>query len=153
MSAPLHGRGSAVAYVGAQLFAEELSGQGVSVDVIDWQPPAGAGEGLEYLATLAARIAKANDAAVDRMQEAHPVVTGVGQAIDVIPDIDSKTFLHAGPPIDWSHSQAHFAGRSSAPRSTRVSRPTPRTQSASPVRTRFTSLPATSIRPWVRWLA
>ncbi len=110
MSEPLHGRGSAVAYIGAQLFADELSRQGASVEVISWQPPTGAGEALERLAPHAARIAEANDAAVERMQEAHPTVVGVGLALDTIPGMDAKTFLHAGPPIDWPRMSGPLRG-------------------------------------------
>jgi hypothetical protein len=110
LSESLHGRGSAVAYVGAQLFADELSSQGVTVEVVGWQPPTGAGEALERLAPHAARIAEANNAAVGRMQEARPVVVGVGLAVDMIPDIDARTFLHAGPPIDWPHMSGPLRG-------------------------------------------
>ncbi len=46
-------------------------------------------------------IQDANQTAVERMLAAHPVLTGVGQAQDVIPGMHDGLFLHAGPPIAW----------------------------------------------------
>jgi hypothetical protein len=46
-------------------------------------------------------IDSANNIAVTRMMEARPILTGLGRAIDVIPDMRENLFLHAGPPIAW----------------------------------------------------
>jgi hypothetical protein len=57
------------------------------------------------LAKLAARadaIARANDLAVRRMQDARPVIVGIGKAGELLPGLDERTFLHAGPPVDWA---------------------------------------------------
>ena len=36
------------------------------------------------------------------MQAAEPRVVGIGRAGDVLPGLDERTLLHAGPPIDWA---------------------------------------------------
>ncbi len=46
-------------------------------------------------------IQAANQTAVQRMLAAHPILTGIGQARDVIPGLHDHLFLHAGPPITW----------------------------------------------------
>ena len=46
-------------------------------------------------------IQAANQIAIERMLASHPVLTGIGQARDVIPGMHERLFLHAGPPIAW----------------------------------------------------
>ncbi len=46
-------------------------------------------------------IDSANTTAVTRMMEARPILTGLGKAIDVIPNMRENLLLHAGPPIAW----------------------------------------------------
>lgn len=46
-------------------------------------------------------IDSANSTAVARMMEARPVLTGLGKAVDVIPNMRENLLLHAGPPIAW----------------------------------------------------
>ncbi|MBJ7604223.1 MAG: DUF1116 domain-containing protein [Candidatus Dormibacteraeota bacterium] len=108
----LLGRPLQVANAGVELFAGTLSQQGVPVERIDWLPPSAAGsEGtLARLAALEARIAKANDQAVRRMQEAKPMLIGVGRAGELLPDLDRHTLLHAGPPIDWPDMSGPLRG-------------------------------------------
>jgi hypothetical protein len=90
-----------VANVGVELFADELDGQGVPVERVQWRPPEPAAEdALARLATTAYRTATANDSAIERLNEAHPLLTGVGIARDVI-EMERNVFLHAGPPIEW----------------------------------------------------
>jgi hypothetical protein len=98
----LLGKPLAAASVGVDLFADALGGQGVDVARVDWQPPVeGAEHALARLARHDARIAAANDLAVERMNEAKPLVAGVGVARDLL-GLEPGTFLHAGPPIEWS---------------------------------------------------
>ena len=69
--------------------------------------------GDELPAGLAARaeaIARANDEAVGRMQEARPLVVGVATAADVLPGMGPRTFLHAGPPIEWADMSGPLRG-------------------------------------------
>ena len=99
--AELLGRPLAVANAGVDLFADELERQGVRVERVEWRPPEpGAAEGLERLAAGAEAIARANDEAVARLEDAQPVLAGVGVARDLLPDMTARTILHAGPPID-----------------------------------------------------
>ncbi len=50
---------------------------------------------------LGFKISKANFEATRRMLEAEPVLIDVVPASKVIPSLDEKVILHAGPPIDW----------------------------------------------------
>ena len=55
-------------------------------------------------------IEKANAETVERMMEAHPVLVGVGRAIDVIPGMREDLLLHAGPPITWERASGPMRG-------------------------------------------
>ncbi len=57
-------------------------------------------------------IEKANQEAVERMMNAHPVLVGVGKARDVIPGRADKENLltHAGPPITWERMSGPVRG-------------------------------------------
>ncbi len=103
---PLH-----VANAGVDLFAGTLTEQGVPLERIEWRPPAAGDESvLAGLAPQEARIAAANDKAVQRMQAAKPMLVGVGRAGDLLPDLDHRTLLHAGPPIQWPDMSGPLRG-------------------------------------------
>lgn len=72
---------------------------------LDWTPP-GQGnmqvvQALDNIADspLADKIAAANQQALERIIQSHPVLIGFDQAINVVPGMTPKTILHAGPPI------------------------------------------------------
>jgi uncharacterized protein DUF1116 len=96
-----------VAEVGPFVYAGERGGAAGPARV-EWRPPQASGNGgssngaLARLAPHAERIAQANDLAVARMQEARPLLVGVGTAGELLPDMTPRTFLHAGPPIEWA---------------------------------------------------
>ena len=46
-------------------------------------------------------IEAANEVVVRRILEAHPILVGVGRALDVIPGMRRDLILHAGPPVSW----------------------------------------------------
>lgn len=48
------------------------------------------------------RIEKANDEAVRRLIEGHPVLVDIAPAREVIPGMRDKMITHAGPPIEWN---------------------------------------------------
>jgi hypothetical protein len=99
-----------VANVGVELFADELAGQGAAVERVQWRPPEPAAEdALARLARGAGRTAAANDAVIERLNEAHPLLVGVGVARDVV-DLGPNVFLHAGPPIEWRDMSGPLRG-------------------------------------------
>ncbi len=59
---------------------------------------------------MAINIDIANAAAVKRMIEARPVLTGLGRALDLIPGMHDNLLLHAGPPIDWENASGPLRG-------------------------------------------
>lgn len=56
------------------------------------------------------RIEKANAEAVERLLSAQPKLMGIGIAGDVIPDMNKKTILHAGPPVTWEKMSGPLKG-------------------------------------------
>ena len=81
-------------------------------------------------------LEKANEEALNRLLSAQPVLVDMGIAKDTIPGLNERTFLHAGPPIDWKNMPAQceepsspvyfFEGWAKTPRKRKSS---PRTKS------------------------
>lgn len=101
----------AVVNLGLPGFGETLERLGVPVVIADWKPPAGGDpEMIRLIDRLRdgetggwdPRIATANGKAVSRLLAAKPVVKGIGIAAEVVPGMEEKTVLHAGPPVEWS---------------------------------------------------
>ena len=94
--------------VGISLFRDDLMAQHVPVAHVDWMPPGGGKpeiiKALDYLNApdRAEKIARANAEAVERIIKSHPILTGFGPALDVVPGMTKNTILHAGPPITWN---------------------------------------------------
>ena len=86
--------------IGADLFADALDAQGIAVTRVAWRPPAGDQQALRILLADPA-VDAANKIAVERMLAAHPVLLDVQPACDVIPALQERKLLHAGPPINW----------------------------------------------------
>jgi len=55
-------------------------------------------------------IEQANNQAIARMMAAHPVLKTVARAGDVVPGLEAKTLLHAGPPIEWPRMSGPLRG-------------------------------------------
>ncbi len=55
-------------------------------------------------------IETANKEALRRMANVQPVLVDIDLAINVIPRIDHKTILHAGPPIEWERMSGPTKG-------------------------------------------
>lgn len=92
--------------VGLPGFADALRAQGAAVVEVDWRPPAaGAPELLPPLERLWGRhgelVARANDEAVERIESSSPRAVGVARARDVMPVLEGRALLHAGPPIEF----------------------------------------------------
>jgi Protein of unknown function (DUF1116) len=99
----------AVVTVGAEPFAEALRAQGARVSAVDWQPPLpGTADDLARLAADPSR-ATANREAVAKLLAARPQLVDIRPAAEVL-ELDDRTFLHAGPPIDWSDASGPLRG-------------------------------------------
>ncbi len=100
-----------VADVGIYGFAPKREGRDGDVERSDRaREQAGAKAVRTDVGGNADRIARANDTAVARMQEARPLVVGIGTAGDLLPEMGSRTILHAGPPIDWADMSGPMRG-------------------------------------------
>ncbi|MGH3640172.1 MAG: DUF1116 domain-containing protein [Mycobacterium sp.] len=94
-----------VVNVGVATFHDDLERQDVRAVQVNWSPPRSYPPEIHAaLAVLrrpdnAARIAAANQLAVERIVNSHPVLVGFGQALEVVPGMTKTTILHAGPPI------------------------------------------------------
>jgi hypothetical protein len=91
--------------VGLSSFADSIQQTGGKAIHLDWRPPAaGARETGIKLALLVndPNVEAANRSAYERFLSAQPILLGVGQTRQVIPGLQERTLLHAGPPIEWS---------------------------------------------------
>jgi len=97
--------------VGLAAFAEPPRAHGATVLTLDWRPPAGGDRDLGLLLArleddpddpAGSRIREANAQAVARILESRPVLLDVRCAGEVVPGLDGRTILHAGPPIAWA---------------------------------------------------
>ena len=95
----------AVVNVGLSRFAETISAAGGLVQHLEWTPPA---QGNRDTGMALARLIRhpvieaANGRAFAAFLGVSPVLRGVGCARDVLPNMDGRMILHAGPPIEWS---------------------------------------------------
>ncbi|MCS7050635.1 MAG: DUF1116 domain-containing protein, partial [Thermomicrobium sp.] len=96
--------------VGLELFARAVREQGGHVYPVEWKPPLVEPHPQALSLFNDPMIAAANQEAVERLMRAQPVVIRVARARDVIPGMTERTFLHAGPPIDWSHASGPLRG-------------------------------------------
>jgi Protein of unknown function (DUF1116) len=92
--------------VGLPEFAYALVEQSGEVVDVDWRPPAaGAPELLPALERLwgrhGDRVGRANQEAVDRIESAQPHAVGVARARDVLPVLEGRSLVLAGPPIEF----------------------------------------------------
>ena len=93
-----------VVNIGLAGFARDLAANGAAVAQVDWTPPAGGNaELLSALAFLgSSKVEKANEAVLQKILAADPVLADVRCAGELIPELDkARLMLHAGPPIEW----------------------------------------------------
>ena len=86
-------------------FADAIVQRGGSVTSLDWAPPANGERNVGMaLARLVndPKIEKANAEAADRYLAAQPRLEGIGVAREVLPAMEARMILHAGPPIAWT---------------------------------------------------
>ena len=102
-------REPAVAAAGADLLADAVAAQAVSVTRVDWQPPMpGTSDDLAVVAADPLR-ADANARAVAAVLDVQAMLVDVLPAADVL-SLDRGDFLHAGPPIDWDRASGPMRG-------------------------------------------
>ncbi|WP_428776430.1 DUF1116 domain-containing protein [Vibrio sp.] len=105
-----------VVNVGLEFFKHDIESQHAPVSQVTWQPIAGGNskiiEALDILAQpdVAEKIEAANQEAVKRIIDSHPVLVGYERAIDVVPGMTKTTILHAGPPVCWEDMNGPMKG-------------------------------------------
>jgi hypothetical protein len=97
-----------VVSAGPDLFADALAQQNVPVTRVDWRPPTARSEAL--IALSRDDVETANETALRRLLAAHPVLTDVRPARDIVPGLARDTVLHAGPPIGWERMSGPLRG-------------------------------------------
>ena len=103
-----------VVTAGIDVLAEALEAQSVDVQRVDWSPPVpGTGDALAVLARSQATV-EANRVAMERLLAVRPQLVGVGTARDLLPGVDDRTFLHAGPPLTWGDASGPMPRRRQA---------------------------------------
>lgn len=93
-----------IATAGLGLLDDALRAQGVTTLPVDWRPPAGGDAADVALLTRAYaddEINEGNREAVRRLQSARPYLVGAGSAGDLIPGLEGRMILHAGPAVEW----------------------------------------------------
>lgn len=98
-----------VVAAGTPLLTEALTEQAVPVEPVDWRPPPPGTEAALAAVLGDPRRADANATALDRLLAVHPFLVDVRPAGDVL-DLESGTFLHAGPPITWERASGPLRG-------------------------------------------
>jgi hypothetical protein len=96
--------------VGLAGFAEPPRAHGATVLSLDWRPPAEGDRDLGLLVArlednpddpLGVRVRDANATVVARLLGARPMLIDVRPAAEVVPGLESRMILCAGPPIGW----------------------------------------------------
>ena len=103
----LFGADLGVVAVGVDLFADAVAARGIPVSRVDWRPPA---TGCALARLWRDEVDAANQTALRRLLDAHPVLVDVRPAIEVVPGMSPTTLLHAGPPIDWAQMTGPVRG-------------------------------------------
>jgi len=90
--------------IGLESFNESIAKFGGESIQYNWKPVAGGNKKLIRILNALAKIdsiEEANKKVVDRMIESQPFLVDVVTAKSVIPILNTKTLLHAGPPIQY----------------------------------------------------
>ena len=105
-----------VANIGSRIFADAIDSQDGRAVQVDWAVPCSGDEGLISIlkairtgevehqgkhAALQDLIDRANSEVLERINMAHPMIVGIGRALDEIPGMEKDLILHAGPPVEW----------------------------------------------------
>ncbi|MCK5763911.1 MAG: DUF1116 domain-containing protein, partial [Clostridiales bacterium] len=56
------------------------------------------------------KIKRANEEVMNRILNAQPMLIDIGTAGEVIPGMNKKIILHAGPPVEWNRMSGPLKG-------------------------------------------
>ncbi|NLZ26071.1 MAG: acyl-CoA synthetase FdrA [Chloroflexi bacterium] len=99
--------------IGLESFNESIAKFGGESIQYNWKPIAGGNKKLIRILNALAKIEsidEANKKVVDRMIESQPFLVDVVPAKSVIPILNTKTLLHAGPPIQYHEMTGPMQG-------------------------------------------
>jgi len=100
--------------IGLKGFNESIAKHGGKSIQFNWKPVAGGNKKLiKILNELAKReeeINKSNEEVINRMKNSQPFLVDVVPAKTVIPELNNKVLLHAGPPITWDDMTGPMKG-------------------------------------------
>lgn len=99
--------------VGVESFNDSLRTFGAKSVQYNWKPMAGGNKRMIRLLNALARheeIDALNSRVVERFRDAQPFLMDVVPAMDVIPEINGKVLLHAGPPIRYEEMTGPMQG-------------------------------------------
>jgi hypothetical protein len=99
-----------VVTAGTDMLATSIEEQGPAVERADWRPPHEGTEGALSVLFSDARMRDANEIAITRMLAVRPQLVDVKIARDVFPGMTDRTFLHAGPPLEWERASGPMRG-------------------------------------------
>ncbi|QWT17969.1 acyl-CoA synthetase FdrA [Collinsella sp. zg1085] len=92
--------------VGVESFNEPLRAYGAQSVQYRWKPMAGGNKRMIHLLTELAKhdeLNEQNNIVLERFRASQPFLVDVKPAGALIPEINGKVILHAGPPIEYSH--------------------------------------------------
>ena len=92
--------------VGVSSFNDPLRTYGAQSVQYNWKPMAGGNKRMIHLLTELAKhdeIDGLNDEVIERFRASQPFLVDVKPAKDLIPEINGKVILHAGPPIKYEN--------------------------------------------------
>lgn len=104
----------AVINVGLESFTEPINTYGGTSVQYDWRPVAGGNQKLirilSELEKHAETIAASNEKVIGRLRDSQPFLIDVVPAGSVIPELNGKVLLHAGPPIKYENMTGPMQG-------------------------------------------
>jgi hypothetical protein len=99
---------------GPEDFAGALTAQGTSALRVDWRPaPEPVTTALVHLLAddeRYRRMVEANAAALERITTARCLLVDLRPAASVVPGLEGRMLLHAGPPMSWAEAQGPMRG-------------------------------------------
>ncbi|MEA2002860.1 MAG: DUF1116 domain-containing protein [Actinomycetota bacterium] len=99
-----------VATAGTDMLADSIEQQGSPVARADWRPPAAGTEAALAALATDGHMPDANATAIGKMLAVRPYLVDVAVARDAFPDMTDRTFLHAGPPLEWERASGPMQG-------------------------------------------